>query len=683
MTFETDFNKYFQNKKFSQLATELKVSGSSRQAALTKLGNVKNKDKILNTMVDVFENAPIVIKRAEGDKFANTKITYDVADKIYVLSSLESPISSLVKDLGETQADGILQDPRQQVEVALFKLFSNDKNEFQALGEANPKPSSSPPPKVNPKPTPIPSPQETKPVAQNTAPTVELFAADGKPLQDNKVTITKKTGGKFYIGQQEITKGSVILQAKIKDPERATTNISNKFSVYAFTSGGSQIEKDGKNITADTENNIFFVPNASIDGQLAQEKVQIPNLSELTAGTYTLKLKYLDYQPGDRYADVSKTTDITVKVVDETAKPTTKPAQNNKPTVTVKTNTKSLTTDKPNLNITKDVLSAKDKETNDAAKLTYTLGEITGGTIWKAVNNTPEPKVKGSTFTQQDINDGKISFTWDGNTNNSVGFNFKLKDDSASPGEADVKRLNISVTPPVTKKVTQEPRQPVPQVLPLPTNTNQQQLNPQSKKPVTIPPGGSPTTTTIQSTTNQEKVSNNSNITSGKKSYDTPETIKLRELVGITGAANVPDTNYPSYKTTIAYQSMLKDKGFYKGKIDGFWGPETQAALEKWKNSQSNPSTNLVSAADKINYSVMLSKEFKVFYSENSEYRTKVEKVQEYLGVTKDGKYGDATDKAVKKFQQDNKLAVDGIWGPETTKAAMNKQDNKFEGFGT
>jgi peptidoglycan hydrolase-like protein with peptidoglycan-binding domain len=48
-----------------------------------------------------------------------------------------------------------------------------------------------------------------------------------------------------------------------------------------------------------------------------------------------------------------------------------------------------------------------------------------------------------------------------------------------------------------------------------------------------------------------------------------------------------------------------------------------------------------------------------------------VKKLQQALGVTADGQFGSGTEKAVKEFQQKNGLAADGIAGPATL-AKMN-----------
>jgi peptidoglycan hydrolase-like protein with peptidoglycan-binding domain len=54
---------------------------------------------------------------------------------------------------------------------------------------------------------------------------------------------------------------------------------------------------------------------------------------------------------------------------------------------------------------------------------------------------------------------------------------------------------------------------------------------------------------------------------------------------------NTANTNL-SNSATQALQKRLKELGFYRGEIDGIWGPQTQAAVEAAQRSYD------VSAAD-------------------------------------------------------------------------------------
>jgi peptidoglycan hydrolase-like protein with peptidoglycan-binding domain len=47
---------------------------------------------------------------------------------------------------------------------------------------------------------------------------------------------------------------------------------------------------------------------------------------------------------------------------------------------------------------------------------------------------------------------------------------------------------------------------------------------------------------------------------------------------------NTPSTT-PSSSATQALQKRLQELGFYRGEIDGIWGPQTQAAVEAAQRS--------------------------------------------------------------------------------------------------
>ncbi|AFZ19220.1 peptidoglycan-binding domain-containing protein [Allocoleopsis franciscana] len=89
-----------------------------------------------------------------------------------------------------------------------------------------------------------------------------------------------------------------------------------------------------------------------------------------------------------------------------------------------------------------------------------------------------------------------------------------------------------------------------------------------------------PSTTTTRSTsrnsTNRSKPSTTTN-------RQTPKTT--------TSRLNTANTNL-SNSTTLALQKRLQELGFYRGEIDGIWGPQTQAAVEAAQRSYD------VSAAD-------------------------------------------------------------------------------------
>ncbi|MDJ0625212.1 MAG: peptidoglycan-binding protein [Candidatus Caenarcaniphilales bacterium] len=118
---------------------------------------------------------------------------------------------------------------------------------------------------------------------------------------------------------------------------------------------------------------------------------------------------------------------------------------NTAPTVRATPNAEALELPKVQLQITSDMLSARNGETN-LEKLTYTIKGAHGGAVFLD-NKKLKPNEK---FTQQDINDGKIKFIWDGHTvgegQDSVKLSFVLTNPQGN--QAETKELEIKVSPP-------------------------------------------------------------------------------------------------------------------------------------------------------------------------------------------------------------------------------------------
>lgn len=165
--------------------------------------------------------------------------------------------------------------------------------------------------------------------------------------------------------------------------------------------------------------------------------------------------------------------------------------------------------------------------------------------------------------------------------------------------------------------------------------------------------------------------------TSPTNDFETEAASKARTAAGIT--KNVAGTNYPEYSNTIAAQFKLRRFDSTLA-IDGFWGPKTQAAFDKWKAGAA-AGAKLLADGEVNKYGVIFDTEFASDYSKEGKTKEQVKKIQAFLKVSPTGNYDAATVAKVKDFQQRNGLVADGIWGPLTTAKAMTLSTGKFDGF--
>ena len=126
-------------------------------------------------------------------------------------------------------------------------------------------------------------------------------------------------------------------------------------------------------------------------------------------------------------------------------------------------------------------------------------------------------------------------------------------------------------------------------------------------------------------------------------------------------------------------QQRLKDLGYYTGSVDGSFGEGTQAAVMAFQlrngltvDGKAGPATQrvLYGTSSAISYSALQ------MGDEGSAVRNLQYTLYElgYYDGSIDGKFGQTTSDAVRAFQIQNKLSVDGKAGPETLKK-MYSQD--------
>ena len=133
-------------------------------------------------------------------------------------------------------------------------------------------------------------------------------------------------------------------------------------------------------------------------------------------------------------------------------------------------------------------------------------------------------------------------------------------------------------------------------------------------------------------------------------------------------------------------QTKLKEKGFYRGKVDGEFGPATKAAVIKYQSSigitaDGKPGnktlTALYKGASAINganntaqYQLIDPKNpHTLFYGCTGSRVKSLQRALKAAGVYKgaiDGVFGDLTRDAVIKYQRKKGLSADGLAGPKT-----------------
>jgi peptidoglycan hydrolase-like protein with peptidoglycan-binding domain len=94
---------------------------------------------------------------------------------------------------------------------------------------------------------------------------------------------------------------------------------------------------------------------------------------------------------------------------------------------------------------------------------------------------------------------------------------------------------------------------------------------------------------------------------------------------------------------------------------DGQFGPKTEEALKAY---QSHNTLTVDGIAGPDTFAHMSLHELILLKTGTA--GDAVKKLQSALSMTPDGQFGPATEKAVRQYQEQNGLAVDGIAGPET-----------------
>lgn len=138
-----------------------------------------------------------------------------------------------------------------------------------------------------------------------------------------------------------------------------------------------------------------------------------------------------------------------------------------------------------------------------------------------------------------------------------------------------------------------------------------------------------------------------------------------------------PSTSKISYSSEVkTYQYKLNELNYNCGKPDGYLGPNTQSSINSFQSENNltksgkfdlNTRLKIDELYKQLSSSSNSQTTTEVVYTLNHKIQTKLKKLGYYTGVV-DGSLGPISIKAIKAFQKDNYLEVDGICGPLTLK---------------
>lgn len=166
--------------------------------------------------------------------------------------------------------------------------------------------------------------------------------------------------------------------------------------------------------------------------------------------------------------------------------------------------------------------------------------------------------------------------------------------------------------------------------------------------------------------------------------------------VAVTALAAYSTIPYGSYGDNVRkMQTVLRQKGFYRGSVDGKFGPATKKAVIAFQKSVSitpdgkpgnKTLTALYEGSSAINHdangdvknNLNIKDPRSIYYGMKGERVTSLQRALRtagYYNAAIDGKFGDNTLSAVKRFQREHGLVADGIAGAKT-QAKLNSVNN-------
>lgn len=120
-------------------------------------------------------------------------------------------------------------------------------------------------------------------------------------------------------------------------------------------------------------------------------------------------------------------------------------------------------------------------------------------------------------------------------------------------------------------------------------------------------------------------------------------------------------------------QQRLKALGYYDGAIDGIYGPGTESAVKEFQRAEGLAVDGVLGPQT---WTALFENEEKATGSRVKKIQRRLKELGYYEGAI-DGIYGPSTEGAVKAFQREEGLAVDGIVGPNTWEAFFEDEPDQ------
>ncbi|RDY72243.1 hypothetical protein DXT76_02465 [Halobacillus trueperi] len=118
-------------------------------------------------------------------------------------------------------------------------------------------------------------------------------------------------------------------------------------------------------------------------------------------------------------------------------------------------------------------------------------------------------------------------------------------------------------------------------------------------------------------------------------------------------------------------QTKLQKLGYQPGPIDGIYGPRTKQAIIAFQHQEG---LEVDGSAGPLTTNRMHARTYPGYPVHFGSKGSVVQRIQRVVGTKEDGHFGPLTEAAVCAFQQQHRLKVDGVVGPNTWRKMFGNQ---------